>query len=735
MFTKIQRIRAFGCYQNFQWPGELPTFNRYNVCYGWNYSGKTTLSRAIRTLELKAAHVDFPGGEVAVELDGGAVCGTGNLAAVPALRVFNADFVRENVQFETSRAHPILILGRDDIEKQRELDELRADLTKLDANVMMQNSRLQGVSQSIREGMTEEARKIKNTLLIPNYERPDFEPNVTKVEADPAAVVMNDTDFATTLLAYKSEEKKRPISEDLSPPDFHHLRERVIAALARCVKGEALPRLQADPALEKWISAGRALHSSQDKCQFCESELPSGLMERYAKHFSDEYDSFMATLKTLREDINVSRVKDFPDLSSRLYPELVGEYARLRDGLTALIEKRRAALNVLDSAVEAKQTSAFTPRSLPQVEDVSEDIESVLRRISEVVQKHNDKTSQFEQERQKARERLELHYAGKFVIDRQLPQKREAERTIKAELAVLQERQTALRPAIRKLEELLSNAVKGAEQLNRILVSFFSKEDLRVEVAQGHFEIRRGTNVAKNLSEGEKTAIAFAYFTTRLKDKDTNLAETIVVIDDPVSSLDSNHLFNVVALIRTELEGCKQLIVSTHNYEFFNLIREWYSDIEDLRQKKNKDLTKWRAYLVERRAAGSVLRDLPDELMRFKSEYHFLFASLYTVDPEVVDFAQLFNLPNIARRFLEAFAGIMIPARMGLDKKMPKLFPDAAIRERVWKFVNHYSHNKDVTRSITIPDASECKSVIKLCLEAVRAWDDRHFAALVDAIS
>ncbi len=44
----------------------------------------------------------------------------------------------------------------------------------------------------------------------------------------------------------------------------------------------------------------------------------------------------------------------------------------------------------------------------------------------------------------------------------------------------------------------------------------------------------------KPKSEGERTAIAFLYFLKSLQDKSFDLANGIVVIDDPVSSLDAN---------------------------------------------------------------------------------------------------------------------------------------------------------------------------------------------------
>jgi wobble nucleotide-excising tRNase len=255
---------------------------------------------------------------------------------------------------------------------------------------------------------------------------------------------------------------------------------------------------------------------------------------------------------------------------------------------------------------------------------------------------------------------------------------------------------------------------------------------LRVAVSpEKQFQILRGTAIAKNLSEGEKTAIAFAYFITRVQDGQHKLADSIVVVDDPISSLDANHLFNTYAIIKTQLAACRQLFISTHSFEFHNLIREWVADDEGSRHadKLQTNWKKWSVYYMKRTDSGkSSLEEIPKELLRFKSEYHYLFSTLYHFHKsESEDFDSLFSLPNVVRRFMEAFGGIMIPRWSGLYSKMPMLFPNDIERERVWKFINNYSHNTTITRSLTIPDMSECKAVVASCLNAVQDWNDDYY--------
>ncbi len=100
------------------------------------------------------------------------------------------------------------------------------------------------------------------------------------------------------------------------------------------------------------------------------------------------------------------------------------------------------------------------------------------------------------------------------------------------------------------------------------------------EADKSHYQIKRedGALAESTLSEGEITFITFLYFLQLAKgstDKETITEERILVIDDPISSLDSNVLFVVSTLIKgiikdikSDIGNIKQLLVLTHNVYF-----------------------------------------------------------------------------------------------------------------------------------------------------------------------
>ncbi|MCF6149614.1 MAG: AAA family ATPase [Candidatus Kuenenia sp.] len=46
----MHKIKDFGVFRNFSWQATIPEFKKYNLIYGWNYSGKTTLTVKAKTI-------------------------------------------------------------------------------------------------------------------------------------------------------------------------------------------------------------------------------------------------------------------------------------------------------------------------------------------------------------------------------------------------------------------------------------------------------------------------------------------------------------------------------------------------------------------------------------------------------------------------------------------------------------------------------------------------------------
>ncbi len=103
----------------------------------------------------------------------------------------------------------------------------------------------------------------------------------------------------------------------------------------------------------------------------------------------------------------------------------------------------------------------------------------------------------------------------------------------------------------------------------------------KVDGSEALYRIVRKSSAADNvydtLSEGEKTLITFLYFLEQCKglldpDSALGITDKIIVIDDPVSSLSHNFVYEIATLIQKEIikKSFKQVFLFTHNLFFFH---------------------------------------------------------------------------------------------------------------------------------------------------------------------
>ncbi len=303
-----------------------------------------------------------------------------------------------------------------------------------------------------------------------------------------------------------------------------------------------------------------------------------------------------------------------------------------------------------------------------------------------------------------------------------------------------------------------SSAHKSCDQINKKLRTMFGRDDISFAVkndGKGEaigYEINRSGKRAKNISEGEKTAIAFAYFCIHLTGQDFTIKDGIVVIDDPISSLDSGLLFKVCAAIKKQMRNAGQLVILTHNFDFFNHLKKWFMNDPQICGQGNALPAKYRLLMIQNgfnqqdECRIAWLADLDPMLRDFESEYHFLFKKLVDFhkdnpDGEPQKIEAIYDYPTIARKLLECFLSFRVPTTssfyvrmLGLSKINKEISTEEI--EFVYNFVNSHSHldtksglvQFDPTLSISGPEA------IKLTLKLIEQADAAHYKAMCKAV-
>ena len=157
------------------------------------------------------------------------------------------------------------------------------------------------------------------------------------------------------------------------------------------------------------------------------------------------------------------------------------------------------------------------------------------------------------------------------------------------------------------------------------------------------------------------------YFLKSLGDKSFSLKDGIVVIDDPVSSLDSNALFHAFGFMKDRTKDAGQLFILTHSHSFFKQVKNWFNHLPN-QNKKDVNVRPGKFYMLTSNVTGgnrsSSISKLDSLLHEYESEYHYLFSLVYEAanSEEEAGLQQNYHLPNIARRLLESFLAFRQPS-------------------------------------------------------------------------
>lgn len=763
MITKIAKLNKFGIFQSFQWKNEIPAFKKFNLIYGWNRSGKTTVSRCFSACEKKTtAYEQYPQeGEFEISLADNSTVKSNNLenCNLP-IKVFNRDFIDDNIGFDPSNAcNAIVYVGEENIESKNKLAALKDELTKLDADFRgaQKNKKIkEDVKTNFLQSLGREIAKIL------------FDKTYNKAKAENCIKTVGAKNFEDKLLSEDEEKKLLEISRGEAKPklstfpeyeesfsfneetisDFKKIYLITKELLEKQIVSETIERLKNDETLNNWVKEGFDLcKSREDKktCPFCQKPLEKDFLDSLSKHFNEDYEKIQAALKIIIERINNWKRDSIATNNQHLYPDLKNDYEKASVELNAVIGELNGWI---DQATGKLQEKYKNPLSIVELSEEPkgfvEAYNTAIRELTKVINKHNEKVDNHADEVKTAKKKIELHLVAEALKEQDYDKLQgdvdEAERIENS----AKESLANVKAEIANLEKETSNIGKAVNEINRHLEEFFGRKEIQLELdndKKGYVIIRDG-QPANNLSEGEKTAIAFSYFVVKVRERNFKTKDGIIFIDDPISSLDSNFIYHCFSLIKSVFGDVGQLFVSTHNFELFNLLKKWLVE----KNKRNLHKGKEEAcgfYMIEnyiddgKRKAS--VKTLDNTLLKFNSEYHFLFSQLYNfAENDSPEYKDLYTVSNIARRFLEIFTNFKIPTTGDLASKIDALeINPASISKteqgRVYKLIQEFSHGSDPASAIEHKDKIEIQEAIKVLLKMIKESDPKHFELLKKA--
>lgn len=716
MIKRVNRIENFGVFKDYRRTGNIEDFKKLNIIYGWNYSGKTTLSRIVDCFNENKISADYNQANFEILDDNSKQFNKDNLNDYTnPVRVFNSDFLKNNLKWDGETFNPVLLLGEESIEKEKEIEKLSKKVERLTSI----NSQLKNISSSlnnsIESGLTTKASFITAKLgIVESFTKVQLRPIFNRIKTNYETYKLSPTNISEYLINAKLSEsdKKRdllPINPTLKFLEIYNNTSKLLSETPAFSK--TIDFLVENPNISEWVEKGVELHSEKENCHYCQNKISEIRKDDLLAHFSEDLKNhksdlikLLTILKEAKISINKLDERDF-------YSSLNIDSKSINEQITEKVNNYNAQIEFLESKVNSKATNPFTPiLDFSEITDLTSSIASLVTEINKKYDLNNKYTLDFNTKRTTALKKLKQHYASELIASLNLEYAESKITTYNRRVSSFELKIAEFNTIIKRIEAEISNAQKGREKINEFIHSFLGREEINVDVINDNgnefFTLKRNDDYAKNLSEGEKTAIAFSFFLTKLLEV-PNFETSIIYIDDPISSLDSNHIFQVNALIKdfffekedngsTSLK-CLQLFLSTHNFEFFNLLREL---------PLGKTHTEY--YFVKRISGSeSSFFRLPKAIRNYKSEYHYLFGELHkfhnSTDKE--DYETLMNIPNSIRRFVELYSYAKIPGnyQSKVDDRTDKIFGTEKSK-RIMKVLHYFSHSNSIDRMMVNSD-------------------------------
>lgn len=616
MISKILKLQNVGLLQDATKNGPV-SLGKVTAIYADNGRGKSTLATVLRACQLGDAGrlnarktIDATNApEVRFLLPNGSqVEFTRNAwnATLQDIVVFDSEFVEQNVysgfEVRADQRQSLLefALGKRTVQLKQQIDQLTKDIATQTGTKSQAEKTLFGfalpytLAQFIALQPVADAQQQIATLQ-------------KRIEAAKNAVQLADRKDPAQLAAIQFDVKGVFTVLKTQIQDVEESAEALVKAhLAKHNSEE----------FEDWVSRGQNYFGGTD-CPFC-GQIMSGLelVTAYRSHFNKAYADLKRQVAGLESRVtngladskieaavaavatNTARVeawKDQLNLTDATLDDatLAASIEAVREQLLALVDlKLRTPLELVGNQTDSDAATASLALIGQAITSYNSEIQALATTISAFKKKlaAEDTTT------------LKLEIVKlEAALKRQSPTVVAAVtkyQTAEAERKRLDGNKTTAR---QQLDTLMQDTLQRYQtSINDLLVAFgaeFTIEKLKPTYLGGgeprteyglimrnmsvrlgsRADISSGCSFATTLSEADKRTLAFAFFVARHK-SDPNLTGKLVVLDDPVSSLDRNRRHQSIRLIASLASECRQLLILSHDAYFIRDLRDRLAD-------------------------------------------------------------------------------------------------------------------------------------------------------------
>ncbi|WP_339259767.1 AAA family ATPase [Paenibacillus sp. FSL R5-0713] len=550
---------------------------KVNFLYGSNGSGKTTLSNSIKNFE------SLPG------------CNIVWVSQPLKTLVYNQKFVEENFH-QDSNIKGIFTLGKESTEirneiaeKKRLVDKLDEEIRRMRTNLINKEEEYTSNENEFIDDCWELKRKYDNEFLKAfsgvRNNKINFMNKCKQSHSINGILYDVENLLARSIKLFNGSLVKIPTIQSVNNDELN------VTCSSEIFKNQIVGKQEIDIAafisrlaISDWVKRGYDhVHNSEGKCPFCQQSLPNDFLNQLEEYFNETYENEMKKLKQCVDqymELYSTLKTSIQDLLEKELPYIDKE--KINQQFELIRSKNETNLEL----IEQKQNEPSKGMTLVSVDEFVKNINLEIERVNQEIQGHNKLIDNRAQEEQLLKDQIwrfianeNLHNHEKYV--RKEYSINNAIRGIKDRITLKTSEKKRLISDVEGLEAQITSVIPSVNEMNRLLKAYnFTNFKFAHTQTQGNYRLVRSTgeDVNQTLSEGEKTFVTFLYFMHLLNgsnNRDLITENKVVVIDDPISSLDSNVLFIVSNLILKLIDDCRnnknnvvQIFVLTHNVYF-----------------------------------------------------------------------------------------------------------------------------------------------------------------------
>ncbi|MET3981996.1 wobble nucleotide-excising tRNase [Mucilaginibacter sp. UYP25] len=407
MIQRIDSITNFGIFKNYSWSGSpgMQDFKEKNILYGWNYSGKTTLSRIFSCLRDQTLHHDFPSGLFKLTSDQGSI-DQSSLGSFPyKVAVFNAEYAKENLRWEyDEHINAIFFEVGDNAKITAQIEKLSLLIEGINGS-----STVKGKKDKFQAAIdeynrfetlyTQEAGRIKNDSFVSliEFNKSHLRKIKDKVLTDlESHIIINKDELLTISKTVKVEEPKPPIEAVSFQTTFQQIVQAANEALLKVPsRSQVIAILDKNTSAYEWVKTGIGLHTKNDNCFFCGNEIGENRYKELVRYFENESSQLKLkiteVLKLIATEISMVDEFNMPSSINDFNDGFQEEFQKREATIIKESMKYNAILNKIGAALKKKSTEKIYSKIVGGFQETAvKPLLDSIERLQDLISKNND---------------------------------------------------------------------------------------------------------------------------------------------------------------------------------------------------------------------------------------------------------------------------------------------------------------------------------------------------------